>query len=97
MILQGVLRKKGMIRWNERMVKLTESGILSYYHLDNPAQPKVEIDLTHSSVVGFKFVYCGRRSTKSTRPLPNPDDEFRLYTKRESFFFKDLKQLTNGP
>ena len=35
-VLQGTLRKKGLVFKNERIVKLDSLGVLSYYNRDSP-------------------------------------------------------------
>ena len=46
----GILRKKGLILWNEREVKIDSEGILTYYHFEKPEVPKGNIDLKHHSL-----------------------------------------------
>lgn len=46
----GILRKKGLILWNEREVKIDSEGILTYYHFEKPDLPKGNIDLKHHSL-----------------------------------------------
>lgn len=59
-LLTGLLRKKGLILHNERLVKVSPEGVLTYYHLDHPTVAKDKINLKHSSIVDIKFVYAGR-------------------------------------
>lgn len=47
---KGTLRKKGLILWNEREVKIDDEGILTYYHFEKPDNPKGNIDLKHHTV-----------------------------------------------
>ena len=58
-IIEGYLRKKGIFFWNERIVKITSDGILSYYDIDKPQQAKKQLNLKHIST-GIKIVYAGR-------------------------------------
>ena len=92
-----------MILHNERIVKLSPEGLLTYYHVDTPSLVKDQINLKHSSVIDIRFVYAGRwpalqqkseaMPDKNARPLPHTDDEMRLYTKSGNFFFKSMSKI----
>jgi hypothetical protein len=57
--IQGILRKKGLVFYNERIVRITSQGILSYYEKDKPKLAKVQINLRHIRT-SVKIVYAGR-------------------------------------
>ena len=57
---EGLLRKKGLILHNERIVRLDENGKLTYFKLDRSDRAKGAINLKHSSVEEIRFVYAGR-------------------------------------
>lgn len=50
LMLRGTLRKKGMIRRNERDVILQSDGVIKYYHFDKPGVVKGEIDLSSNKI-----------------------------------------------
>lgn len=58
-IMEGYLRKKGIFFWNERLVRITDDGVLSYYDAAKPQQAKKQMNLKHVST-GVKIVYAGR-------------------------------------
>ncbi len=102
MLLKGILRKKGIIFYNERMVTINEAGVLNYYHFDKPELPKASIDLKSSMVLSVRLTYCGAQSTKASqnRPTPHVDDEVRISLRnREEFVFRTskLQQSRGGP
>lgn len=97
-LLQGTLRKKGLIFLNERSVTISREGILNYYHFDKPGVVKGTLDLTSSQVQSVRFVYAGALPVSSTQPRPaqNTDDEFRIVlANRESFIFRASKMTQN--
>ena len=65
----GTLRKKGLILWNEREVKIDAEGILTYYHFEKPDIPKGNIDLKHHTVHQIRILYAGRH--KQNAPQSN--------------------------
>lgn len=43
---------------NERKVTINSEGVLSYFHFENPREPKAKIDLS-SQVVSVRCKYTG--------------------------------------
>ena len=101
-LMKGILRKKGLLLKNERIIKLSSDGVLTYFHRDTPNQCKQSIDLTSQQVTSIRFEYAGRpiasssglsavknsSPTRRMRPKPHFDDEFRIYMQnRETFQF----------
>ena len=39
-VLEGILRKKGLMFKNERIIRLWSDGTFNYYHRDKPNTPK---------------------------------------------------------
>ena len=95
---------------NEREVRIDNEGILTYYHFDKPGVPHGNIDLKHHMVQSIRFEYAGRRKqvastnnrisnrsssqVPSKRPLPNIDDEIRIYMRNkesDTFIFRASK------
>jgi hypothetical protein len=88
-LVQGILRKKGLFLMNERMVKLSTEGVLTYFHLDKPTVAKAAINLD-SDLIEIRFVYAGRPH-KGIRP-PHADDEMRIFVKSGNFLFKSMSK-----
>ena len=59
-MLVGCLRKKGLLRNNEKLVKLNRHGVLTYYDFDKPDTIKGQIDLTSHDVTQIRFEFAGR-------------------------------------
>lgn len=50
-VKKGLLKKKGLFFYNNRVASLNVKGIFSYFDPKNLEDPKGEIDLKHSSVI----------------------------------------------
>jgi hypothetical protein len=59
-VLEGILRKKGLVFNNERIVKLFSDGVLRYYDRAKPSVVKNVIDLKSQLVTHIRFEYAGR-------------------------------------
>ncbi len=60
-MLRGVLRKKGVIFFNERDVTLSHDGILNYYHFDKLGEAKGNINLKSANVSSIRFIYANTK------------------------------------
>lgn len=98
--MRGILRKKGIIFYNERTVTINEAGVLSYYHFDKPDLPKASIDLKSSMILAVRLTYSGAQNSSASqnRPAPHVDDEIRISLRnREEFVFRASKlQMNRG-
>lgn len=54
------MRKKGLLRNNEKLVKLSRQGVLTYYDFDKPDTIKGTIDLNSHNVTSIRFEYAGK-------------------------------------
>jgi hypothetical protein len=95
--LQGLLRKKGKFFWNERIVKLSSEGVLTYFHHDKPTRAKAAIKLSDPSVLSIRFMYAGKSKSKQV-PLvpPHADDEIRIQIKAETFLFRSMAKFDHS-
>ena len=73
---RGLLRKKGILFYNSRLVTLSIRGILTYYDPKNTTLPRGTIDLNSEQV----FVKLDGRHR----------DQLEIITKDEIFIFKVL-------
>ena len=93
--MRGILRKKGIIFYNERTVTINEAGVLNYFHFDKPDLPKASIDLKSSMILAVRLTYSGAHipsSASQNRPAPHVDDEIRISLRnREEFVFRASK------
>jgi hypothetical protein len=58
-LLTGLLRKKGMFLYNDKIVRITSDGVLTYSDRDKPGRDKGHIDL--KTLAEIRFIYAGRR------------------------------------
>ena len=96
--MSGLLRKKGLFLLNERFVKITDEGLLTYYHLDKMQSPKETINLRDHDLIEIRFVYAGRahpqlKNNENLTRLPHPDDEMRIFLKTGNFLFKSMTKI----
>lgn len=103
-MLTGLLRKKGMFLHNERIVRISTEGVLTYSNRDKPGREKGQINLR--ALGDVRFIYAGKRVTKDSKAdltvetagsVPHPDDEMRFSVKRDNFFFKSMTKLDTQP
>jgi len=71
---KGMMKKKGIIFYNNRLVILNAKGILSYFDPKNLSVPRGEIDLKNSNVIV--------KLTGKTR------DHLEIITKEQTYIFK---------
>ena len=90
------MRKKGRFFFNERVVKLSDTGVLTYYHLDKPTVAKARIPLSDPTVMkSIKFVYAGKNKAKTGYPA-HREDEIRLLIKSENYIFKSMTKIDHS-
>lgn len=79
--MQGILKKKGIIFYNNRLVRLDVKGILTYYDPKNLNIKRGEIDLNNSNVI-----------VKLTGKMK---DHLEITTKDATYLFKESKSGDN--
>ena len=68
-LICGLLRKKGMFLHNERIVRISTEGVLTYSNRDKRGIEKGHINLR--TLGQIQFIYAGRRSGKDFKAEPS--------------------------
>jgi hypothetical protein len=90
-VFVGVLRKKGLIFYNERKVELFASGLLVYYHFDKLHEALGNIDLKKVAQIEYKFVKNDKENNIIGSCI---DDELRIETELgEQFIFRSSRKF----
>lgn len=93
--LEGTLRKKGLLFFNERRVSLNPAGMLCYYHFNRPNEAKGNINLAArvSNIISINFTYARSEDADSAAAsrAGHFNDEFSVQTESQLFIFRASK------